>query len=397
MSNTLTVFYAGVSWDGIQGTDHRLVEHLSRVAPVLWIDPPRPITAVLRRKVGLSKHSPRPVQISPNLWRLQLLVAPGVTRPGLRDLSQLMVRVAARRGALALGFQRITVVASNPETQLRRIRADKKILLLTDDFVQGASLLGLSESRAKRIWETNLSEADEVLAVSPELVSRVSRVARKVTLFPNGCSPERFPESLVPAELDMPKPRAGVVGQLNERLDTQLLLLLVENGINLVLIGPRYERNPAVRDDLDRIIGHSNTLWIDRQPYDTVPALVSSLSIGLTPYLDTSFNRASFPLKTLEYLAAGKPVVSTDLPASRWLGTPAVEVAQSHADFVALVRKRLSQETTEDLSRLCRRVAAENSWSARATQLAAIIMNDSTIDRDTKRNVASPFGAIDNG
>ena len=74
------------------------------------------------------------------------------------------------------------------------------------------------------------------------------------------------------------------------------------------------------------------------------------MDVGLTPYADTPFNEASFPLKTLEYFSAGLPVVSTDLPGSRWLrddlarSEPAavselIALTSDEAEFVAAVRR----------------------------------------------------------
>jgi teichuronic acid biosynthesis glycosyltransferase TuaH len=95
---------------------------------------------------------------------------------------------------------------------------------------------------------------------------------------------------------------------------------------------------------------------------------MSSAAVGLTPYTDSSFNRASFPLKTLEYLASGLPVVATDNPAARWLDTTLVDVAESAASFAELVQRRL--EDPRDHERSARRsLAARHTWDVRARAL----------------------------
>ena len=62
-----------------------------------------------------------------------------------------------------------------------------------------------------------------------------------------------------------------------------------------------------------------------------MPAYIAAIDIGITPYLDSPFNRASFPLKTLDYLSAGRPAVSTALPAARWLYDDLLGVGQGTA------------------------------------------------------------------
>ena len=64
------------------------------------------------------------------------------------------------------------------------------------------------------------------------------------------------------------------------------------------------------------------------------------------PYRDTPFNRGSFPLKTLEYLAAGRAVVATDLPAIRWLNTDLISVATTPAAFADHVARLASEPRT---------------------------------------------------
>ncbi len=116
---------------------------------------------------------------------------------------------------------------------------------------------------------------------------------------------------------------------------------------------------------------------------DAVPAYLAAIDVGVTPYADSAFNRASFPLKTLEYLAAGRPVVSTDLPGARWLledlasVDPAPEqvlsLAGGPAEMVAAVRRMTARPGGPALAARCRSFAARHSWGRRADALAAAI------------------------
>ena len=73
------------------------------------------------------------------------------------------------------------------------------------------------------------------------------------------------------------------------------------------------------------------------------------LDVGVVPYRDSPFNRGSFPLKTLEYLAAGRAVVATDLPAVRWLATDLISVATTPPAFADQVDRFLAQPRTPDM------------------------------------------------
>jgi teichuronic acid biosynthesis glycosyltransferase TuaH len=92
------------------------------------------------------------------------------------------------------------------------------------------------------------------------------------------------------------------------------------------------------------------------------------MDIGLVPYTPSPFNRGSFPLKTLEYLAAGRPVAATDLPALRALGTDLIHITRQ-ATFADLVDHLLNQPRTPQLAARCRAFAAQHTWARRAADI----------------------------
>src|SRR5690606_3641387 len=96
------------------------------------------------------------------------------------------------------------------------------------------------------------------------------------------------------------------------------------------------------------------------------------IDVGVTPYADSEFNRSSFPLKTLEYLAAGKAVVSTAMPAVEWLQTDLITVAGPD-DFGR--RTRAATACANEPMLVERRIAfaASHSWKQRAMAFARAI------------------------
>ena len=96
----------------------------------------------------------------------------------------------------------------------------------------------------------------------------------------------------------------------------------------------------------------------------------ASADVGLVPYGISRFNIGSFPLKTLEYLAAGLPVVSTPLPGVEWLASDDVRVADGPEAFSAAVRSVLGAGRTESDDRRRREFAAAHSWDRRAAAFA---------------------------
>jgi teichuronic acid biosynthesis glycosyltransferase TuaH len=109
---------------------------------------------------------------------------------------------------------------------------------------------------------------------------------------------------------------------------------------------------------------------------------MAAIDVGITPYRDSEFNRASFPLKTLEYLSVGTPVVSSSLPAMRWLRADLEKaVPTEQADRILLLAddgdafaKAIQETTTGDRDAdSCINFAERHSWTRRAEQFAAAI------------------------
>ncbi|HEX4722628.1 MAG TPA: glycosyltransferase, partial [Pseudonocardiaceae bacterium] len=334
-SRSLTVLCSGVSWDGVRGSERALTEALSRFTDVLWVDPPlSPATPKRYRRFGAAGPSWRPRLRTerPGVFRLTPVVLPGLSRPVIRTTTWPLVRRQARWALRRLGRLPAAVVACSFDDVLRGWPASTATVLYgTDDWVAGARLMGQHASRLERQERRAVRGADLVLAVSPELADRWRTQGTEPALLPNGCDPEAFlaVDTVEPAPLPdgFPTPAAGVVGQLNDRLDPDLLAAVADTGMGLLLVGPR---DPGwLPDRWDALVARPNVRHVGAVPFEELPRWLARIDVGLTPYTDTVFNRASFPLKTLEYLAAGRPVVGSDLPATRGL-------AQESRDVVAV-------------------------------------------------------------
>jgi teichuronic acid biosynthesis glycosyltransferase TuaH len=163
----------------------------------------------------------------------------------------------------------------------------------------------------------------------------------------------------------------GLIGQLSERVDLDLLFAVAELDCTLLLVGPH--RAGWAPDRFAELTGRPNVVYAGQVPPASLPGYLGAIDVGITPYADSAFNRASFPLKTLEYLAAGRAVVSTDLPATRWLATDLVRTARGPVEFAATVLAALPTAHDPLLTARRRAFAAEHSWPRRAEQFAGLL------------------------
>ena len=372
LARPLLVICTGTAWTSIAGSEYHLARALTRYADVLWVDPPISVlTPSSRRQDHECSFWPTLHSILPRLMRLVTVALPGHSRPGVNVVTGNLVRAQIRWALRRIRRPPSVVVACTLNDVLRGWAPGVlRVLYGTDDYVAGARLMGLSEHLLLKREQRQLSNTDLVVAISPALTERWAKMSSKVILIPNGVQTAAYDNicAIRPAsDVPLPAPVAGVVGRLSARINISLLEAVVDSGCSLLLVGPIDRSWEPER--FANLIRRERVAWVGRRSFDELPRYLRLIDVGLVPYAESGFNRASFPLKTLEYLAVGLPVVSTDLPAIRWLNTDFVRTATTAADFAAAV---LHAATNDDSKQRARRkeFALQHSWERRAEDFA---------------------------
>lgn len=376
MDTEVLVYIAAVAWDDVAGTDRMLVTALAKSVPVLWVDPPVSVVRAAKRRDPRGDFGV--TSVGPAISRLRILVPPGPARAVVRDLVSAYSSWRIAAAVRAMSAKVNAVVVASAEATFPPKLSGPRVFFVTDDWIGGASLMGISPLRVARRMARNLSDADVTAAVTDDLAGKIQALDGSfvdVKLLPNGCTPQdarAMSAAERPADLP-PGPLVGLIGQINERIDVKLVAAVADAGITTVVIGPRTERSGSASQALDTVLAHPNVHWLGRKDSQALPAYLAALNVGITPYVDSPFNRASFPLKTLEYLAAGLPVVATDLPAVRWLDSEHILIADSPADFARITTNLAT--SPPDAARTAARIefARQHSWAARAQSLLELI------------------------
>jgi len=243
-----------------------------------------------------------------------------------------------------------------------------------DDFVGGAALLGMNARQLDARERKVAAAADLIIAANPVVADTWRGRGRDPAVIPYGVDVASYSEvdqAPLPQDVSLRGPVAGVVGQINDRTDLSLLEAVADRGLSLLLVGPV---NPAFEPErFGALRQRDNVCWVGPQPFEALPGFLRLMDVGLVPYRDSQFNRSSFPLKTLEYLAAGRAVVTTDLPAIRWLNTGLISVATGPTAFADLVSRLAAEPRTHALMARRQAFAAEHSWARRAADISAAI------------------------
>lgn len=159
----------------------------------------------------------------------------------------------------------------------------------------------------------------------------------------------------------IPRPRLGYVGVIDERMNVELVgeIANLRPDWHLVLLGPVVKIDPA---SLPRA---ANLHWLGSKSYGELPSYLGGWDVALMPFAHNESTRYISPTKTPEYLAAGKPVVSTSIrDVVRPYGQRGlVEIADTPSEFVGAIQRCLSADRSSRIADADEFLAAM-SWDA---------------------------------
>jgi glycosyltransferase involved in cell wall biosynthesis len=183
---------------------------------------------------------------------------------------------------------------------------------------------------------------------------------------------------------DIPHLRIGFAGVIDERLDIALLegIARIRRNWHWILLGPIVKIDP---ESLPRL---PNIHYLGSKQYSDLPQYLSGWDVAMLPFARNAATRFISPTKTPEYLAAGKPVVSTSInDVVRPYGIQnLVKIADDALSFVAAIEKALKSCDREWLKRVDT-FLAKNSWDDTWTRMNGLL--EKTIDLQ-KQQVSEP-------
>lgn len=202
--------------------------------------------------------------------------------------------------------------------------------------------------------------AHRIWASSRGLYERLrTRYADKLELVPNGAAVDSFLDvPRIRSERPSARPILGYVGAISPWFDAALVREVARrlNDWELQLVGP-VALARAERDLLDA----PNIKMLGEQPYERVPDILASFTVGMIPFRLNDLTRATNPCKLYEYLASGLPVVSTALDEVQPFEEPGI--VQCAAEPGAFARAVVDLASTEATARR-QEIASRYSWEA---------------------------------
>lgn len=177
------------------------------------------------------------------------------------------------------------------------------------------------------------------------------------------------------------KPVIGFIGALdNYKVDFELVSFVASRHPewSIVLVGPVAEGDRSTSVKILR--ANQNVHLLGLKPYERLPDYLKAFDVCIIPYRLNNYTLYSFPLKVFEFLAAGKPVVTTRLASLAELDH-VLRIASTPEEFVEEIARGLVEDGSQADMRI--EFAKENSWDHRIERLLSIISEHLEINKNT--------------
>jgi len=181
----------------------------------------------------------------------------------------------------------------------------------------------------------------------------------------------RLAATEMPTDLaGIPAPRLGYFGVVDERLDYELLDMLAAKNPqwNIVIVGPVAKVDPTA------FPRHKNLHWLGGRPYSILPNYVKGFEACLMPFARNESTEYINPTKALEYMAAGRPIVSTAVPDVVTNFGDVVAIAQTPLAFEELCLKAVNAPQFARI-RKGLKMAKQNTWESIVEKMEAHIQD----------------------
>jgi glycosyltransferase involved in cell wall biosynthesis len=240
--------------------------------------------------------------------------------------------------------------------------------LLVYDVMDDLAAFRYAPPALRQLQRQALQEADLVFTGGRSLYAGVRRFAPGRTfLLPSGVEPEHYARARR-LRRSRKRPVAGYVGVIDERLDLELIAGLAHRlpGWDIEMVGPVVKIDPT---ELPRA---ANLRYRGMRPYARLPEVMGGFDVALMPFARNEATRSISPTKTLEYLAAGLPVVSTRVPDVVATFSPVVDLRDGADGFAQACVDVIAHPAAARDARV-RPLLHLHRWDAIAARMAALI------------------------
>ena len=363
-------------WDGDPLSKKHIMLRLSRKNRILWVNsignrnPSASVRDLKRVFEKVLAFGAGCRQVAKNIYTFSPLAIPFHGYAAARALNRRLVAWSVRRASRRLGFKNPITWTFLPTSGEVVGALDEKLIVYhcVDEF---SEFTGTDKNAILDMERDLLRKADQVLVSSEPLYESKKFHNQQTSMVTHGVDLDHFrkacdPNVLLPADIaGLGRPVIGFYGLIADWVDLNLIRFLSVSrpSWSFVLIG-------KADTDVSAVAGLANVHLLGRKPYSALPSYCAGIDVAILPFVVNKLTLASNPLKLREYLAAGLPVVTTDIPEARRLGEH-VLISTTFDEFLAHIETHLSRGAGPQLS-ISAAMAGE-SWDAKVEEMSSLI------------------------
>jgi glycosyltransferase involved in cell wall biosynthesis len=367
-------------WAEDPTSNNHVMRLLARKNRVLWLNsistraPRLSSSSDLEKIVRKVRDFTRgPVEVAPNLFVYTPIVVPFPHMPGAATINQGILRTTLAALRRRLGMQEYQLWSFLPTAQpyLGMPGEQLAVYYCTDEWSRFSHVDG---ERIARMERDLCRQADLVFTTARTLWNHKRNYNPETHLALHGVDHQHFARALdeetaLPDDLrDCEGPVIGFFGLVHDWIDIRLLAHVAERRPDwtVAVIG-------KANVDLAPLERLPNVRLLGRRPYEQLPRYCKAFSVGVMPFVLNELTSNVNPIKMREYLSAGLPVVSTDLPEVRGY-SESVRVAHSPDDFVSACEEAIAADDTVMRRRRSETMSGE-SWESKVAELGRRVRN----------------------
>jgi glycosyltransferase involved in cell wall biosynthesis len=268
---------------------------------------------------------------------------------------------------------------------------DLKPLLIIFDCMDELSAFKFAPSELKELEAELLSKADIVFTGGYSLFLSKKDKHPNLHYFPSSIDKEHFSQARKktvadpPDQSNIPRPRLGFYGVLDERLDTDLVeaMAALKPKWHFIYIGP------IVKIDPKSLPQRKNIHYLGSKNYNELPTYLAGWDIALMPFALNESTRFISPTKTPEYLAGGKPVISTPIVdvVEAYGNTGLVYIGETAEEFISaathcLKHPEQQKEWLKDVDEELKGNSWDLTWKRMAERMEETLKRKNIIESD---------------
>jgi UDP-galactopyranose mutase len=217
--------------------------------------------------------------------------------------------------------------------------------------------------------------SDVVFTGGHHLFEHKKHLHKNIYPFPSSIDQEHFESGIgLPDPKDqkhIPHPRAGFFGVIDERLDIDLLDKIARNmpDFHFIMIGP------VIKIDPETLPRHANIHYLGQKKYEELPIYLANWDVAILPFAKNESTKFISPTKTPEYLAAGKPVISTSIHdvVKPYGESNLVQIADTEDEFAQALQNALVQSKDIAWQLKVTNMLKTNSWDITYDKMRTIV------------------------